>query len=45
MGKLFVGFLLVLLDFNLNFGDFTIGLIPDFIGSVPGFLKYSEKTV
>lgn len=47
MGKLFVGFLLILLDFNLNFGDFTIGLIPDFIGCVilvNGFSELADES-
>lgn len=32
MQNIFVGFLFVMLDFNLDIGASTIGLIPDFIG-------------
>lgn len=32
MSNIFIGMLLVFLDFNLNLGNSTIGLIPDFIG-------------
>ncbi len=32
MTNLFWGLLLVLLDFNLNLGQVTIGLLPDFLG-------------
>lgn len=32
MHHIFIGFLLVFLDFNLNLGNSTIGLIPDFMG-------------
>ena len=32
MKNIFLGFLFVMLDFNLNIGASTIGLIPDFIG-------------
>ena len=34
MGNLFIGFMLIFLDFNLNLGNSTIGLIPDFIGYI-----------
>ena len=34
MGNLFIGFILVFLDFNLNLGNSTIGLIPDFLGYI-----------
>ena len=32
MRNIFSGFILIFLDFNLNLGNSTIGLIPDFIG-------------
>lgn len=32
MGKIFIGFLLIFLDFNLTFDLTVIGLLPDFIG-------------
>lgn len=32
MKKFFLGFLLVLLDFDINIGFISIGLIPDFLG-------------
>lgn len=34
MSNLFIGLLLVFLDFNLNLGNITIGLIPDFLGYI-----------
>ena len=34
MKKIFIGFLLIFLDFNLNLGNSQIGLIPDFIGYI-----------
>ena len=34
MKKIFLGFLFVFLDFNLNAGNSTIGLIPDFLGFI-----------
>ena len=34
MRNLFIGFLLIFLDFNLNLNSITIGLIPDFIGYI-----------
>jgi len=34
MSNIFTGMLLVFLDFNLNIGRSTIGLIPDFIGYI-----------
>lgn len=32
MNNLFLGMLFVLLDFNINFGKCTLGLLPDFVG-------------
>ncbi|MDF2838375.1 MAG: hypothetical protein K0S60_78 [Evtepia sp.] len=32
MRNIFIGFLLIFLDFNLNIGNSTIGFIPDFVG-------------
>ena len=32
MGKIFGGFLLIFLEFNLTLGNCTVGLLPDFIG-------------
>lgn len=32
MTKIFIGFLLIFLDFSINFDTVTIGLLPDFIG-------------
>ncbi len=34
MKKIFTGFILIFLDFNLNIGNAQIGLIPDFIGYI-----------
>lgn len=34
MKKIFIGFLLIFLDFDLNLGNSKIGLIPDFIGYI-----------
>ncbi len=34
MDKIFIGFLLIFLDFNLFFGYSQIGLIPDFVGYI-----------
>ena len=34
MRSIFIGFLLIFLDFNFNIGESTIGLIPDFIGYI-----------
>lgn len=34
MKKMFIGFLFIFLDFNLNLNALTIGLIPDFIGYI-----------
>ena len=34
MSNIFIGLILVFLDFNLNLGNSTIGLIPDFIGYI-----------
>lgn len=32
MSNIFIGMLFVFLDFNLNFNNHTLGLIPDFVG-------------
>lgn len=34
MSNIFIGFLLIFLDFNINLGNSTIGLIPDFVGYI-----------
>ncbi|NLK73333.1 MAG: hypothetical protein GX285_09975 [Clostridiales bacterium] len=34
MRNIFIGFLLIFLDFNLNIGSSQIGLIPDFVGYI-----------
>lgn len=34
MKNIFIGFILIFLDFNLNLGNSQIGLIPDFIGYI-----------
>ncbi len=34
MRKIFIGFLLIFLDFNLTFGNCTLGLLPDFVGYI-----------
>lgn len=34
MRSIFIGFLLIFLDFNFNIGESTIGLTPDFIGYI-----------
>lgn len=34
MKKIFIGFLLIFLDFNVNLGNAQLGLIPDFIGYI-----------
>lgn len=41
MSNIFVGLLLIFLDFDLNVGSSTIGLIPDFLGGI--FLMDSVK--
>ncbi|MCG8482433.1 MAG: hypothetical protein MJA31_03920 [Clostridia bacterium] len=34
MKNIFIGFLMIFLDFNLNHGNSQIGLIPDFVGYI-----------
>ena len=34
MKNIFIGFLLIFIDFNLNLGNSQIGLIPDFVGYI-----------
>lgn len=34
MDKIFIGFILIFLDFDLNLGNSHIGLIPDFVGYI-----------
>lgn len=34
MGKIFGGFLLIFLEFNLTMGSCTVGLLPDFVGYI-----------
>lgn len=34
MGNICIGYILIFLDFNLNLGNCTIGLLPDFIGYI-----------
>lgn len=34
MGSIFIGCILIFLDFNLNLGNCNIGLLPDFIGYI-----------
>ena len=41
MSNIFVGLLLIFLDFDLNVGSSTIGLIPDFLGGI--FLMMGMK--
>ncbi|SHI18015.1 hypothetical protein SAMN02745823_03082 [Sporobacter termitidis DSM 10068] len=47
MKKIFIGFLLIFLDFSLNLGNSRIGLIPDFIGyivMINGLLEMAEES-
>lgn len=47
MKKIFIGFLLIFLDFDLNLGASKIGLIPDFIGyivMINGLLEMAEES-
>ena len=47
MSNIFIGMLLVFLDFNLNVGNSTIGLIPDFIGyfiMTKGIIELSSES-
>lgn len=46
MNKLFLGLLFVLLDFNINFGQCSIGLVPDWLGFWflhQGLMELSEE--
>ena len=48
MKNIFIGFLLIFLDFNLNLGNSTIGLIPDFIGytlMINGLSEMKEESL
>ena len=47
MNNIFIGFLLVFLNFNLNLGNSTIGLFPDFIGyivMINGLAEMAEES-
>ena len=47
MRTIFIGFLFILLDFNLNLGSSSIELIPDFIGYIyvlKGLMELSEHS-
>ncbi len=44
MRYIFMGFLFVFLDFNINIGASQIGLIPDFIGYIFIYLGLGELT-
>lgn len=47
MKDIFIGFILIFLDFNLNLGNSKIGLIPDFAGyliMINGILEMSEES-
>ncbi|KXL52121.1 hypothetical protein CLNEO_24700 [Anaerotignum neopropionicum] len=47
MKNIFIGFILIFLDFNLNLGNSHIGLIPDFVGyfvMINGLVEMSEKS-
>jgi hypothetical protein len=47
MKNLFIGFIFVFLDFNLNISNSKIGLIPDFIGYliiINGLMDMSEES-
>lgn len=47
MRNIFIGFILVFLDFNLTLGNSKIGLIPDFIGyivMINGLVELAEES-
>ncbi len=47
MQNIFIGFILIFLDFNLNLGNSQIGLIPDFIGyivMIKGLLEMAQES-
>lgn len=47
MRNIFIGFILIFLDFNLNLGNSQIGLIPDFIGyivMIKGLLEMAQES-
>ncbi len=47
MKNIFIGFLLIFLDFNLDIGSCRIGLLPDFLGYIiliKGLTEMSEKS-
>lgn len=47
MKNIFIGFVLIFLDFNLNLGNSKIGLLPDFMGyivMINGLVEMSEKS-
>lgn len=47
MKNIFIGFLLIFLNFDLNIGSSKIGLIPDFIGyivMIKGLLEMAEES-
>jgi hypothetical protein len=47
MKNIFIGFILIFLDFSLNLGNSKIGLIPDFIGyivMISGLEEMAEKS-
>jgi len=48
MKNIFIGFLLIFLDFSLNLGNSKIGLIPDFIGyivMINGLVEMAEESL
>ncbi|MDD3141819.1 MAG: hypothetical protein PHX08_23030 [Lachnospiraceae bacterium] len=47
MKNIFIGFILIFIDFNLNLGNSNIGLIPDFVGyivMINGLDEMAEKS-
>lgn len=48
MGKIFGGFLLTFLEFNLTMGSCTVGLLPDFVGYIcilSGLVELADEGV
>ena len=44
INKIFVGMILVLIDFHINFGSTRVGFIPDFLGYIIVFLGVKEMS-
>ena len=42
MNKIFAGFIFLFLNFNIHFGQGTLALIPDFVGTLLLYLGAKE---